>query len=96
MAGVTALADTPRWTVQLGAFAAPENARALLARAQLLLAAPEAQALPEADRSPRIERDGELHRVLLGARPDRDSAIALATRLGTLLGASTALYVLSR
>lgn len=89
-------AAAPRWSVQLGAFAAAENAQALLARAQSALAAPPAQALPEGQRAPRIERDGALHRVLVGELPDHASASALAAQVAALLGQATALYLLAR
>jgi len=89
-------ASASRWTVQLGAFTVADNARALVARLQAVMATPEAQALPATDRLPRIERDGDLHRVLLGATPDRESALALAARVGALLGQDISLYVLAR
>ena len=79
--------------MQLGAFAAADHAQALLARVQAELArSPE---LP-ADLLPRIERDGGLHRVLLGALPERDAATALASRLAMLLGGDFPTYVVLR
>ncbi len=95
-AGGAPTTQRPQWSVQLGVFTVPDNAKALLARLQAMLSTPEAQALAEADRAPRIERDGELHRVVLGALPDRESALALAARVGVLLGRDVPLYVLSR
>jgi len=86
-------ADIGHWSVQLGAFAAADRAQALLARVQAELArSPE---LP-ADLLPRIERDGGLHRVLLGALPERDAAAALASRLTMLLGGDFPTYVVLR
>jgi cell division septation protein DedD len=81
--------------VQLGAFAAADRAQALLARVRDELAAPRAQPLP-ADLAPRVEPDGGLHRVLLGALPDRDAALALAARLAAVLGAGTPMHVVTR
>jgi rare lipoprotein A len=86
-------ADMGRWSVQLGAFAAADHAQALLARVQAELArSPE---LP-VDLLPRIERDGGLHRVLLGALPERDAAAALASRVAMLLGGDFPTYVVLR
>jgi rare lipoprotein A len=84
-----------RWAVQLGAFAAADRARALLARVQAELAKPQADGWP-AELLPRIESDGSLHRVLLGSWPERDGAVALATRLSALLGAALPTYVILR
>jgi rare lipoprotein A len=84
-----------RWAVQLGAFAAADRAQDLLARVQAELAKPQAASLP-ADLQPRIESDGGLHRVLLGALPERDAASTLATRLAALLGSGIATYVVAR
>ena len=95
-AQATALAAPDgRWSVQLGAFAAEERAQILLARVQAELARPQGQELP-ADLLPRIERDGGLHRVLLGALADRAAAAALAARLAALLGGDVATYVVLR
>jgi rare lipoprotein A len=85
-----------RWSVQLGAFSAPDKAQALLARVQSELATPRAQERLPAGLSPRIERDGGLHRVLLGALEERDAASALATRLAALLGGDIATWVVLR
>jgi rare lipoprotein A len=89
------MAGDRRWSVQLGAFSAPDRAQALLARVQSELATPQAQGLP-AGLSPRIERDGGLHRVLLGMLPERDAAQSLATRLAALLGGDIATWVVLR
>jgi rare lipoprotein A len=84
-----------RWAVQLGAFAAADRAQDLLARVQAELAKPQAASLP-ADLQPRIESDGGLHRVLLGALPEREAASTLAARLAALLGGGIATYVVAR
>jgi len=99
VAGSAAQAAAPtaadgRWAVQLGAFAGAENAQALLTRVQSELTKPQAQGLP-ADLL-RIERDGGLHRVLLGALPERDAATVLAARLAALLGGDVATHVILR
>jgi cell division septation protein DedD len=80
--------------VQLGAFSAAERAQALLARAQQALAAAPGQ--PEADLQPRIEVDRGLHRVLVGALPDRAAAVALAAQVAALLGSDALPYVVAR
>jgi rare lipoprotein A len=91
----TAPAANRRWAVQLGVFAGAENAQALLTRLRTELAKPQAQDL-STDLLPRIERDGGLHRVLLGALPERDAATALALRVAALLGGDVATYVVLR
>jgi rare lipoprotein A len=94
-AAAAATAANGRWAVQLGVFAGAENAQALLTRLRTELAKPQAQDL-SADLLPRIERDGGLHRVLLGALPERDAATALAVRIAALLGGDVATYVVLR
>ena len=84
-----------RWAVQLGAFAGADRAQELLARVQAELAKPQAGSLA-AEAQPRIESDGVLHRVLLGALPEREAATTLATRLAALLGGDIATYVVLR
>jgi rare lipoprotein A len=84
-----------RWSVQLGAFAAMERAQELLARVQAELARQQPSGL-SADLQPRIESDGVLHRVLLGALPEREAATLLASRLSALLGGEVATYVVLR
>ena len=84
-----------RWAVQLGAFAGADRAQELLARVQAELAKPQAGSLA-AEAQPRIESDGVLHRVLLGALPEREAATTLATRLAALLGGDVATYVVLR
>lgn len=93
---VAALADPVSggpWSVQLGAFATSANAEALRDRIALLLAAPEAAALPASQRTPRVERDSGVFRVLIGAFADRQTAALLATRLERLLERDTALFM---
>jgi rare lipoprotein A len=88
-----AAAASTRWAVQLGAFRQEDNARALHEQSARALAGAADAALPADLRQPRIERDGELHRVLLGWLPDRESAAQLATRIALLLGRDTAIVV---
>jgi rare lipoprotein A len=86
----SAAAEGP-WSVQVGAFALAPNADAL--REQLSTAL--AQAAPElapAERSARVERDGAVYRVLVGAAADRVTAAALADKLERLLARETSLY----
>jgi cell division septation protein DedD len=82
--------------VQLGAFAGADRAQELLSRVQAELAKPQAAGGLSADLQPRIERDGGLHRVLLGALPEREAAFALASRLAAVLGSDIATYVVLR
>ncbi len=86
-------ASQPVWAVQLGAFEIEANAQALRERMSFLLAAPQADGLPAMARSPRVERDGILHRVLIGTLSERAEAAELAARLATLLGRDTALLL---
>lgn len=81
------------WSVQLGAFEHAGNAEALRERVALLLAAPDADALPAAARQPRVEAEGRIFRVLVGWLPDRTSAQQLADELARLLARDTALYL---
>jgi rare lipoprotein A len=81
-----------RWSVQLGAFRQEDNARALHEQSARALAAVE-PALPAPLRLPRIECDGDLHRVLLGWLPDRESAAQLAAQVALLLGRDTSVVV---
>ncbi len=80
------------WSVQLGAFEVVANANALRDRMALLLSAPEADELPPPARTPRVEHDGNLHRVLIGAAADRISAQRLAERVEKFLNRPTALH----
>jgi cell division septation protein DedD len=88
----SALAGGP-WSVQLGAFDVAANADALRDRVALLLSGPEAADLPEAARSPRVQRDGGVYRVLIGAIVDRNTAQRLGERIERILGRDTALFV---
>jgi rare lipoprotein A len=80
------------WAVQLGAFSQEANAEALAGRTAALLAFLEpADALPV--RVPRIEKDGAVYRVLVGATPDRDAALSLARELEKVLERPTSLLL---
>jgi rare lipoprotein A len=79
-----------RWSVQLGAFGVAANAEALRERVAVLLAQNDSGLAAEA--SPRVERDGSLHRVLAGTYADRAGAAQLAARLERALERETALY----
>ena len=80
------------WAVQLGAFSQEANAEALAGRTAALLAFLEpADALPA--RAPRIEKDGAVYRVLVGATPDRDAAVSLARELERVLDRPTTLLL---
>jgi cell division septation protein DedD len=86
-------AGGPRgWAVQLGAFTQEVNAEALAGRTAALLAFLEpADALPV--RAPRVEKDGAVYRVLVGATPDRDAALSLARELERVLERPTSLLL---
>ena len=86
-----ASAATGPWSVQLGAFSIAGNAEALRERIAVMLEHNAAE-LAAAERVPRVERDGGVFRVLIGALPDRISAQSLAERLERLLERDTALY----
>ena len=73
-----------RWSVQLGTFAQLANAQALAAHAEVVLAVVAAD-LPEAARTPRVEREGERYRVLVGTLPDRAAARDWAQRVAQIL-----------
>ena len=79
-----------RWSVQPGAFGVAATAHALRERVSVLLAQ-EDSALASAA-SPRVERDGDLHRVLAGRFADRAGAAELASRLERALDRETSLY----
>jgi len=78
--------------VQLGAFAVAVNADALRDRLALLLGSPEASGLPAPLRLPRVERDGGLSRVLIGAASDRAQALQWARLLEQFLARPTTLF----
>jgi rare lipoprotein A len=90
-----AAAANGRWAVQLGAFAGADRAQELLGRVQAQLAKSQADGL-SGELQPRIESDGGLHRVLLGALAEREAAASLAGRLAALLGGDVATYVVLR
>jgi cell division protein FtsN len=71
--------------VQVGAFAQQNAAEDLAARIAAVLGFSDNE-LAENQRDTRIERDGSLFRVLVGAVPDRSAATALAQQLERLLG----------
>jgi cell division septation protein DedD len=71
------------WSVQLGAFTQEGNAEALAGRTAALLSFLDPGALSAG--TPRIERDGSVYRVLLGASADRSAAQALARELEKVL-----------
>jgi rare lipoprotein A len=83
----------PRWSVQLGAFAHRSNADAFAARIAALLGLVDASQLAESLRTPRIESDEGLFRVLIGVLPDRWAALGVADQLERLLGRPTSLLV---
>ena len=78
-------ADTPRWSVQVGAFAQQASAEDLAVRVATVLGFSDGE-LPASHREARVERDADLFRVLVGALPDRATALALALQLERLLG----------
>jgi rare lipoprotein A len=82
-----AAADSGRWAVQVGAFQQQSNADAMRDRVavQMQQAGSELAAL----RPPRVELDGSIFRVLVGAVADRASALVLAQQLERLLGRET-------
>ncbi|MFN9574505.1 MAG: septal ring lytic transglycosylase RlpA family protein [Betaproteobacteria bacterium] len=77
------------WSVQLGAFQQAANAEALRERVAVLL---EQAGFDAAERSVRVERDGPVHRVLVGRLPGREAAAALAARLERALARETSLH----
>ena len=74
-----------RWSVQVGAFSQQVSAEDLAARVATVLGFSEGE-LPASHREARVERDENLFRVLVGALPDRASALSLAQQLERLLG----------
>jgi len=80
-----AVSTSARWSVQVGAFADQANADELAARVATILGFAEGD-LPGNPREARVERHDNAFRVLVGALPDRASALALALQLERLLG----------
>lgn len=81
------------WSVQLGAFSQQSNAEAFAARVGALLDLADAAELSDAQRSPRVESDQGLYRVLVGTLPDRPTALGLALQLERILGRPASLVV---
>jgi rare lipoprotein A len=79
------------WSVQLGAFEQEANAEALAGRAAALLAFLDPDALNAG--TPRVERDGGVYRVLVGATADRGAAQGLARELEKVLERPTTLVL---
>jgi rare lipoprotein A len=90
VAAAPAAADGP-WSVQIGAFALAPNADALREQLNVALAQVAGELAP-AERSARVERDGAVYRVLVGAAADRVAAELLAAKLEPLLARQTTLY----
>ncbi|HEX4596460.1 MAG TPA: septal ring lytic transglycosylase RlpA family protein [Burkholderiaceae bacterium] len=81
------------WSVQLGAFKVATNAEALRDRLALLLASPDASSLPAELRTPRVEREAGLSRVLIGEATERAVATQWSRLLERYLARPTALFV---
>jgi cell division septation protein DedD len=81
-----------RWSVQLGAFRVAMNAEALRDRLALLLSSPQAAGLPAELRSPRIERQAGLSRVLIGEAAQRAVALQWSRLLERYLARPTTLF----
>jgi rare lipoprotein A len=81
-----------KWSVQLGAFSVLANAEALRDALTARLARTDADILPADSRHPRIEFDGRLHHVLVGAFAARAGAQRSARDLRRLLSRDTTLY----
>ena len=71
--------------MQVGAFAQQASAEDLAARVATVLGFSDGE-LPASQREARVERDANLFRVLVGALPDRETALSLALQLERLLG----------
>ena len=72
-------------------FLPPAGTLVLATVAALLAFLEPADALPA--RAPRIETDGAVYRVLVGATPDRDAAVSLARELERVLDRPTTLLL---
>ena len=79
------VAGSSRWSVQVGAFSQQSSAEDLAARVATVLGFSDGE-WPATHRDARVERDENLFRVLVGALPDRASALSLALQLERLLG----------
>lgn len=84
-------ADAGRWSVQLGAFEQQANADALRDQVAARLQQPGANTVAPA--APRVEHDGSIFRVLVGAVADRAAAQSLAQELERLLGRETTILM---
>jgi len=87
-----AAAAAAHWSVQLGAFKIAMNAEALRDRLALLLSSPEASGLPPELRTPRIQRQAGLTRVLIGDAEQRSVALGWSRLLERYLARPTALF----
>jgi rare lipoprotein A len=85
-------AGAAHWSVQLGAFKLAMNAEALRDRLALLLSSPEASGLPAELRTPRIEHQAGLTRVLIGDAAQRSVALGWSRQLERYLARPTALF----
>lgn len=83
--------DVGRWAVQIGAFQQEANAVALRERVAVQLQQSGNELAGQ--RAPRVEQDGSIFRVLVGAAPDRSAARALAQQLERMLGHETVVLV---
>ena len=81
---VQSVATAP-WSVQVGAFADQLNAEELAGRVATVLGFAEGD-IPASTGEARVERHDNMFRVLVGALPDRASAVVLAQQLERLLG----------
>jgi rare lipoprotein A len=79
--------ETGRWSVQVGAFQQESNAVALRERVAVQLQQSGNELAGQG--APRVEHDGSIFRVLVGAANDRTAAQTLAQQLGRLLGRDT-------
>src|SRR5882672_4629510 len=82
-------AESGRWSVQVGAFQQEANADAL--RENVAVQLQQSGGELATQRPPRVERDGSIFRVLVGAVADRAAAQSLAQQLERLLGRETTL-----
>jgi rare lipoprotein A len=80
-----------RWSVQVGAFQQETNADAL--RERIAVQMQQSGGDLAAQRPPRVEHDGSIFRVLVGAVADRSAAQLLAKQLEQLLGRETVLFM---
>ena len=86
-------ASAARWSVQVGAFSQAANAHALRERVAVQFEQSAEPELVSPERAPRVEQDGAMFRVLVGALPDRAAALQLAARLERLLARETVLFL---